>query len=319
MDYKEKSTQELIELLSAEEDRVTLEHIQELAARPDAVDPLRAWMRDERRWREARDGEWWALYHAFTILSLTRRPELLDDLLQGNSYAHEEDFDWLIQIEAAAFAQFGEAAVEPLIGFILSKRDDDDFNIGFLRAGLALALARIALENPAAEARIAEFFCSRFSDPEETEPVFLGSITGHAIMLDKEQALEPMRAAFERGVVDESIAGDFEETLKWFDPIEQRDDWEYHEDLLKFYQPQEIADRQARWKKEKEDEERREKQREANNMLRRPGSNALQAAPIVPEGYSVSDSGSFIREEKIGRNEPCPCGSGKKYKKCHGQ
>ena len=23
-------------------------------------------------------------------------------------------------------------------------------------------------------------------------------------------------------------------------------------------------------------------------------------------------------EEKIGRNDQCPCGSGKKYKKCHG-
>jgi preprotein translocase subunit SecA len=23
-------------------------------------------------------------------------------------------------------------------------------------------------------------------------------------------------------------------------------------------------------------------------------------------------------EEKVGRNDPCPCGSGKKYKKCHG-
>jgi preprotein translocase subunit SecA len=22
--------------------------------------------------------------------------------------------------------------------------------------------------------------------------------------------------------------------------------------------------------------------------------------------------------EKAGRNDPCPCGSGKKYKKCHG-
>ena len=22
---------------------------------------------------------------------------------------------------------------------------------------------------------------------------------------------------------------------------------------------------------------------------------------------------------KVGRNEPCPCGSGKKYKKCHGK
>jgi preprotein translocase subunit SecA len=26
-----------------------------------------------------------------------------------------------------------------------------------------------------------------------------------------------------------------------------------------------------------------------------------------------------VREgRKVGRNEPCPCGSGKKYKKCHG-
>jgi preprotein translocase subunit SecA len=23
-------------------------------------------------------------------------------------------------------------------------------------------------------------------------------------------------------------------------------------------------------------------------------------------------------QEKVGRNDPCPCGSGKKYKKCHG-
>ena len=22
--------------------------------------------------------------------------------------------------------------------------------------------------------------------------------------------------------------------------------------------------------------------------------------------------------EKVGRNDPCPCGSGKKFKKCHG-
>jgi preprotein translocase subunit SecA len=29
---------------------------------------------------------------------------------------------------------------------------------------------------------------------------------------------------------------------------------------------------------------------------------------------------TFIREErKVGRNEPCPCGSGKKYKQCHGR
>ncbi|MBQ3660901.1 MAG: SEC-C domain-containing protein [Firmicutes bacterium] len=24
-------------------------------------------------------------------------------------------------------------------------------------------------------------------------------------------------------------------------------------------------------------------------------------------------------DKKIGRNDPCPCGSGKKYKNCHGR
>jgi preprotein translocase subunit SecA len=28
----------------------------------------------------------------------------------------------------------------------------------------------------------------------------------------------------------------------------------------------------------------------------------------------------FVRQgQKVGRNEPCPCGSGKKYKQCHGR
>ena len=30
-------------------------------------------------------------------------------------------------------------------------------------------------------------------------------------------------------------------------------------------------------------------------------------------------SGTIRREKKIGRNDPCPCGSGKKYKKCCGK
>jgi len=29
-------------------------------------------------------------------------------------------------------------------------------------------------------------------------------------------------------------------------------------------------------------------------------------------------SNTIIKEEKVGRNDPCPCGSGKKYKKCCG-
>jgi preprotein translocase subunit SecA len=44
---------------------------------------------------------------------------------------------------------------------------------------------------------------------------------------------------------------------------------------------------------------------------RGPGLGALsRAEPVAP----------FVRDQpKVGRNEPCPCGSGKKYKQCHGQ
>ena len=30
------------------------------------------------------------------------------------------------------------------------------------------------------------------------------------------------------------------------------------------------------------------------------------------------EEGTIVKGEKIGRNDPCPCGSGKKYKKCCG-
>jgi len=32
-----------------------------------------------------------------------------------------------------------------------------------------------------------------------------------------------------------------------------------------------------------------------------------------PENFSMND------EQKIGRNDPCPCGSGLKFKQCHGK
>ena len=42
-----------------------------------------------------------------------------------------------------------------------------------------------------------------------------------------------------------------------------------------------------------------------------------RAAP--PPAPAPETAGTFVRgERKVGRNEPCPCGSGKKYKHCHG-
>ncbi len=39
---------------------------------------------------------------------------------------------------------------------------------------------------------------------------------------------------------------------------------------------------------------------------------------MMGAGAAMEKPQQVIRREKIGRNDPCPCGSGKKYKKCHG-
>jgi preprotein translocase subunit SecA len=48
-----------------------------------------------------------------------------------------------------------------------------------------------------------------------------------------------------------------------------------------------------------------------------PGSDAPVREATDPDGARPD---TFVRDErKIGRNEPCPCGSGKKFKHCHGR
>ena len=43
-------------------------------------------------------------------------------------------------------------------------------------------------------------------------------------------------------------------------------------------------------------------------------------APTVPAASKPSKGASSdTGQRKVGRNEPCPCGSGKKYKQCHGR
>jgi preprotein translocase subunit SecA len=49
------------------------------------------------------------------------------------------------------------------------------------------------------------------------------------------------------------------------------------------------------------------------------GGSRQRAAAQLPVPPQTESQGTFVRgERKIGRNEPCPCGSGKKYKHCHG-
>jgi len=45
-----------------------------------------------------------------------------------------------------------------------------------------------------------------------------------------------------------------------------------------------------------------------------------EAPAVADDGEQKNKERPFVREMgKIGRNDPCPCGSGKKYKQCHGK
>jgi SEC-C motif-containing protein len=52
---------------------------------------------------------------------------------------------------------------------------------------------------------------------------------------------------------------------------------------------------------------------EVSRFVREPDGWKFDDGELVPEKPVVRE------EPKIGRNDPCPCGSGKKYKKCCGR
>ncbi|MCK9502659.1 MAG: SEC-C domain-containing protein, partial [Porticoccaceae bacterium] len=69
-----------------------------------------------------------------------------------------------------------------------------------------------------------------------------------------------------------------------------------------------------------EEMERRQLEAQAKQKMdfRHDETTALDS-PEQPEEAPAQQQ-PFVREdEKVGRNDPCPCGSGKKYKQCHGK
>ena len=57
---------------------------------------------------------------------------------------------------------------------------------------------------------------------------------------------------------------------------------------------------------------------ELEKEFQRKKKRELEQARNAGGDASTNGSGPRVTGDKVGRNDPCPCGSGKKYKKCHG-
>jgi|GEM_PF-1200449 len=346
--YAEQTTAELIDRLFKEEDRVTVEHVQELARRGDeAVGPLREALRNEQYWNAGEYGEFWIEMHAITILGAMRALEALPELMAAIIRAYHAENDWLVPEHlATALAQFGEAAVEPLVQYLREHRDsyrtDDDYS--YARNVAATALARIAYDHPDLRPRIVDFLCGLLTDPLEGDALFLSFMADLPVALDRERGLNALRIAYGREVIDESICGDYDDFASLIDQRSDEPPWELTRDLFEFYQPEEIAKRQQRWKNEAKEESQRyvagvgpaglkyqlaqefgsavassRAHHESEEDEWEDEAAGEEQPTSAPTGYARTAEGTLVRTERVGRNDPCPCGSGKKFKKCCGK
>ncbi|MGF1692829.1 preprotein translocase subunit SecA [Photobacterium kagoshimensis] len=104
----------------------------------------------------------------------------------------------------------------------------------------------------------------------------------------------------------------------------KRESFELFEEMLESLKSDVIAILSRVRVQQQEDVDRIEEERrkQAEELARRQQFQHQNAEnQIADEDTSDEEgAGTFQREErKVGRNEPCPCGSGKKYKQCHGK
>jgi SEC-C motif len=306
IDYAKMMTAELIDLLFKEEDRATEQHIKELIGRgEEAAAPLREILKNEDYWYEGRNGDHWMPVHAIVILGALRDEKAFPDLIEMAPHVYFSNHEGVMQVLPAALAEYGGKAVEPYVKFITEYRgaywDNPDFSTS--RCDFSEALTRIALRDELVRGRVTDFICESFADPEEDDSLFLSLSAAHPVALDKERGLRALRMAFSRGAIDEAITGKFKELVRSLEDPNSHLYRDIEYGLFEFYDPEVLDERQR---------EKGEREKEEENLYW--GSEETKA----PSGYEVTAEGVIHNLQKIGRNDPCPCGSGRKYKKCCG-
>ena len=135
------------------------------------------------------------------------------------------------------------------------------------------------------------------------------------------QLTEEQMREFEKVIVLRTV------DTKWMDHIDQMDQLRQgihlraygQNDPLREYQIEgfnmfeamieSIEEEIARYIMKAQIESNIQREQVAKNTKAVAGSTEGEQAPRQP----------YVRKERVGRNDPCPCGSGKKYKHCHGR
>ncbi len=291
--------QELIALLFTEEDCLPRAAVDECVGRADRfVEPLADIVRREELWSEE-GSEGWAPLHAVFILGAIGTEETVDPLLQALLFVTRYGYDWVSKDLPSIFSQVGLAALKGLKKIALDRNLD-----WYPRIVASQGLAAVTIEYPEVEDKVFALIGSIFRDSGEDWDVrrHVGNILldfqrkeYKDLLLDVGRGETPKEGAFYP-----PFAFDEKDVEKVF-AKEEKSLEDYRKDWLDFYDPEQIRQRQE-WRK-----------KDARAMKK--GAERGTERVVYSGGCRP-----YVRETpKVGRNDPCPCGSGKKYKKCCGR
>lgn len=222
----------------------------------------------------------WAPLHAIRALGELKAEAAIEPLVRALRLIDDGD-DWIGGELAAALGKIGPASLPALCGYLA-----DETKGIWSRLGAGRAIVAVATAEPAARASCVSAIATQLTAAVAQGPALNGGLVSLLLDLRAVEVAAVIENAFATDRVDEMVAGDWEDVQ-----VELG-----------------LKTRRGRARRPNEFTEMGRQLRDALGMpepLQDGFGNPLPAAP--PR--------SAVR---IGRNEPCPCGSGKKYKKCCG-
>jgi len=302
----QKSNDELFHLLSMLDDAVPYEVIHECIQRDTPmVEMLSQYLVDDKHWNEAQDIEedsFWTRLHAIMILGKipgeTAAHGLINTLYRMSDKSDDPFWDWLAGYWPALFRN------KPEVNFRALHAMAEDATLGWYtrHSATECVLAHAASQSQETLEQALDWLADLIAvENEDEEFRYMGGCTlldfvpeRHRPLLEKladQQENLGMDTIFVRSDLNRA-----------YNQGKSQPEWEQFENPWEFYEPKEILKRQQRWYLEETALHDIDEKDELNKKR---------------QNYLPSRVETCVREQpKAGRNDPCPCGSGKKYKKC---
>jgi hypothetical protein len=300
-DMHEISTEVLIEIMVELGLYVNKTLACEIAKRDDAVFYLRKLLQYGKHWRGSGPGDGWSPLHAMHILALIKSTESFELLLDIIRY-HEDDLgNWLTEDAASLMVAFGDDFIEPIKEFI-----NDETLETFVRLAAASALAALGKQFPHHQDDIKQHLTKLLKTTQDG--TFAGLIAHDLASFHDPSVIPDIHMAFEDGIIDDPFIPEDEVVAAIngaFSDMDARDFKRNTADPLNQFSRENIERlHMINYEEDDEDdEEDNEFEEEIDSILKDDYSEPAMEE-IKP------------KEKKIRRNDQCPCGSGKKYKKC---